>query len=335
MPRVSVVIPAYNHAGFLDAVAASVLAQTFDDFELIIVDDGSQDETRDVCAHLCQHDARVRYIFQDNKGLSGARNTGIRSARSDFIALLDADDLWEPTKLSKQLAVIERDATVGVVYSDCTFIDEARRTWPAVKHMELGLTTIYEELLYENVVHGSASAVLIRKECFDRVGLFDESLRSMEDWDMWLRIAAYYRFAKIPEALVHLMQHSEQMHRNTAVMATARLALTRKINVSILPQYEFHLAKVQWHNQLWAAELYLLAKRRHACVRALLLAIYSWPLSVFVPRTWYVTALFLSGPLYPQAKDLGSLLSRACRRYLNIDSKTGLGRLRERQRAIP
>src|SRR5947207_2069934 len=118
MPKVSVIIPAYNRAEFLDTSVGSVLAQTFADLEVVIVDDGSGDETRKVCARLCAQDSRVRYIYQDNKGLPGARNTGIRAGRGEYIALLDSDDFWEPTKLARQLVLAEGDARIGVVYCD-------------------------------------------------------------------------------------------------------------------------------------------------------------------------------------------------------------------------
>jgi glycosyltransferase involved in cell wall biosynthesis len=322
MPRVSVVIPAYNRAAFIEAAVETVLAQTFTDYEVIIVDDGSQDDTATVCAHLCSRDGRVRYFYQENRGLSAARNFGIREARGEFLAFLDSDDLWEQTKLAKQVAIMETDANVGVVYCDWADFDQSGRRTPGVHPPELGFPTIYENLLYNNVIHGSASAVLIRTECFERVGLFDESLQCLEDWDMWLRIATKYRFAKVPEVLVYLLQHSQQMQRNSQRMADALLALVEKISMSILPQFKHHVARMRWHNQLCAAEAYCGTAPRK-CWRTLALAVRSWPLGVLSPRTWYVLLLSCTGPLYPQANALGLALRRWCRHHLAMDTVTG------------
>ncbi len=227
MPRISVVIPAYNRARYLDTAAATVLAQTWSDLELIIIDDGSQDNTPDVCGRLCEYDSRVRYIRHENKGLPAARNTGIRAATGEFIALLDSDDFWAPTKLAKQLDLFARDQTLGVVYCDWASIDQSGHVSQGVNPPDFSLPSLYEALLFDNVVHGSASAVLIRATCFDQVGLFDESLRANEDWDMWLRTAEHYQFAKVPEVLVYLLQHSDQMQRAPLRMADSMMRRLR------------------------------------------------------------------------------------------------------------
>lgn len=321
MPRVSVIIPTYNRADFLEAAAASVFKQTFTDFEVIIVDDGSRDNTGDVCERLCAIDSRVRYIHQENTGLPGARNTGIRAARGEFIALLDSDDLWVPTKLEKQLAVVERDPGIDIVYCDYACIDASGKTWPPVYTPEYG-QTLYDSLLYYNVVRGSASAVLIRAECFNRVGLFDESLRSMEDWDMWLRLAQLFKFEKAPEVLVYLFQHSGQMQGDSGVMAESQLALLRKLRMSIPKQYAHHLPRVTWHYHLVAAELYCADSRRR-CWSLLLQAARSYPPGLLSLRTWYFLTLALTGPLYPHANATGLVMRRWCYRYLKLNTVTG------------
>lgn len=323
MPKVSVVIPAYNRAKFIEVVAATVLAQTFTDLELIIVDDGSQDETRDVCARLAECDVRVRYIFQENQGPNAARNTGIRAAKGAFVAFLDSDDRWISTKLEKQLAIVEHDTTVGVLYCDYARIDEAGQISPALHPPNIDLPTMYESLLYYNIVHGSASAVLVRRECFDRVGLFDESFHWLEDWDMWIRLAQHYQFAMVPEALVHLSQHAGQSQRNTLAMAGAYLRLMEKISSSIPPEHRSHLARVRWHNQLFAAEQYCIAAAHRQSWHAWSLAVCSWPQGLLSPRTWYVLALSLTGPLYPQASAAGLAVRARVRRRFTLDSITG------------
>jgi len=154
-PKVSVVIPTYNRAHLLGDAAATVLAQTCADLELIIVDDGSGDATQDVCTALAGSDQRVRYIYQENKGPNAARNAGVHAAQGRFIAFLDSDDLWEPTKLAKQLDIAETEANVGLVYCDWAYITEAGETRPGVNPPDLGLPSMYESLLYSNTVHWS------------------------------------------------------------------------------------------------------------------------------------------------------------------------------------
>jgi glycosyltransferase involved in cell wall biosynthesis len=323
VPRVSVIIPAYNRAHLLKGATATVLAQTWTDFELIIVDDGSEDETRDVCMRLCTRDSRVRYIYQSNKGPNAARNAGVHAAQGRFIAFLDSDDLWEPTKLAKQLDIAETEANVGLVYCDWAYITEAGEIRPGVNPPDLGLPSMYESLLYSNAVHGSASAVLIRKECFDSVGLFDEALRYMEDWDMWLRVAQYFQLAKIHDVLVYLRQHQGQEQRNMLGMADGYLQVIDKISLSIPVKYQRHLPRARWHNQLLAAELYCAASARVKCWRTLILAINSWPIGLLSPRTWYVLVLSLTGPLYPQANAMGLALRKWGRRHLKMNTVTG------------
>ncbi len=322
-PEVSVVIPTYNRAHLLGDAAASVLTQTYANLELIIVDDGSRDATRDVCMDLASRDQRVHYIYQENKGPNAARNAGVYAAQGRFIAFLDSDDLWEPTKLAKQLEIADIEADVALVYCDWAHLTEAGDIRAGVNPPDLGLSTVYESLLYGNTVHGSASAVLIRKECFDRVGLFDETLRYMEDWDMWLRVAQHFQLAKVHCVLVYIRQHNEQEQRNALGMASGYLKVIDKISSSIPTEYQHHLPRVRWHNQLLAAELYCAGSATVKCWRTLALAIKSWPAGLLSPRTWYVLALSLTGPLYPQANAVGLTLRKWGRQHLKMNTVTG------------
>jgi len=319
---ISVIVPTYNRAEHLTVAASSVLNQTYADLELIIVDDGSTDETREVSEQLCHLDSRVRYLYQDNCGPSAARNRGIAAAQGIFVAFLDSDDRWEPTKLTKQLVLAESDAAIGVVYCDWEYINSSGEVSPGVDPPNVGLPTVYESLLYYNLIQ-APSVALVRAACFDRVGLFDEALHWAEDWDMWLRIAKCYRFAKIPEPLVYLLQHMEQSQRNTAGMADAYLALVDKISVTIDVQHKHHLARVRWHNQLFAAEQYCATSSHLKAWATVALAVRSWPQGLVSPRTWYVLVLSLAGPLYPQANAVGVGLRQWCRHYLKMDSVTG------------
>jgi glycosyltransferase involved in cell wall biosynthesis len=209
LPKVSVIIPAYNYARFLPGAIQSVLDQTFRDFELIVVDDGSTDDTADVVSPYARRHG-VIYIRQENRGLSAARNTGIRHAGGELVAFLDPDDLWLPEKLQRQVALMDANADVGLSYCMVDFIDgEGQRlpelSWP---HPE-GAT--YKDLLYLNWVTGSGSSVMVRRSVFDGAGLFDESLRGLEDMDMWLRILRHHKSGHVDEVLARIRRHVKSM----------------------------------------------------------------------------------------------------------------------------
>ena len=186
-PAVSVIMPAYNTAPYIGEALASVFAQTFSDYEVIVINDGSPD-TEELERVLAPYRSRIVYIKQENGGLARARNVGIRAARAPLVALLDSDDLWEPDYLVVQVSVLQRDRLVDIVYTDAIYFggcaEEGRR------FMELcpsdGQVT-FEALLTQqcNVM----VSVTARRSALIRAGLFDESLRSAEDYDLWLRIA--------------------------------------------------------------------------------------------------------------------------------------------------
>jgi len=185
---VSVIIPAYRAAQTIAATLDSVLTQTFQDFEIIVVNDGSpdRDELEKVLAPYWD---RIIYLQQDNQGLAGARNTGIRAARGEYVALLDADDLWDPEHLAAQLAVLQADPSIDMVYADAVIIGDVPERGRTV--MELcpssGDVTFERLVLRQCTVQGCVSVV--RRKTLVDAGLFDPALRVTEDIDMWLRIA--------------------------------------------------------------------------------------------------------------------------------------------------
>lgn len=218
MPQVSVVIPAYNAMKFLPATISSVLAQTYRDFEVLVINDGSSDNTAEWVTEQQQKDQRIKLISQENKGLAGARNTGIKNASAEYIAFLDADDLWDQTKLAKQVTCLAQNSQAGLVYNWVALIDEdGIVTGRLFKSNASG--DIWQELTQTNFV-GCGSVAMVHRCCFQKCGLFDENLGSyVEDWDMWLRIASDYNFAVIPEALVYYRQHSASASKNWEAMA--------------------------------------------------------------------------------------------------------------------
>lgn len=213
-PRVSVVIPAYNAARYLPQAIDSVLAQTFRDYEVIVVDDGSTDDTPRV---LSWYEDEVAVIRQPNQGRAAARNAGIAAARGEYIAFLDADDLWLPEKLERQLALFRRRPEIGWAYCDYRRLNE-KGPEETTYLRRRGLQPppegwILPELLATGVAW--TMTVVVRRECFGRVGLFDPSFPVAQDYDMWLRLAAEYEVGCVNEPLALYRRHPEQVTRSS------------------------------------------------------------------------------------------------------------------------
>lgn len=182
-PQISVIIPTYNRAWVLAKAIDSVLAQTFAPREIIVVDDGSTDETREL---LAAYGERLRVFNQTNKGVSAARNLGIRHSRGEYIALLDSDDLWEPEKLACQAAFFTSHPRAMICQTEEIWIRKGRRVNPMQKHQKLS-GMIFEPSLHRCLV--SPSAVMMKKKIFDVKGMFNEDFPVCEDYDLWLRIS--------------------------------------------------------------------------------------------------------------------------------------------------
>lgn len=194
-PEVSVIIATYNMGQFVSRAIASVLAQQQVDLELIVVDDGSTDDTRQVLDDV-RGEPRVRILEQENQGQPRAKNAGIRAARGNFIAFCDADDYWLPGKLALQLPLFASNPRAGVVYSTIRLLSEDGTLSTPQDHL-LCRGEILETLFVRNVVpFGTA---VVRRECLDQVGVFDESIPMGIDWDLWLRIAAAWEFDYVAE----------------------------------------------------------------------------------------------------------------------------------------
>lgn len=205
---VSTVIPVYNDARYVCGAVESALAQTYPAHEVIVVNDGSVDNTEAV---LSPYGDRIRHIVQPHKGLSAARNRGIREARGEVVAFLDADDRWLPQKIEKQIALLESDSGIGIVGCGSHLINEEGEIIGTNLARDYAKRSEYlKELTVCNIVSGGSGA-LVRKECFERVGLFDETLTSSEDWDMWLRIGWEYKIAVVEDPLTRNMVRKGSM----------------------------------------------------------------------------------------------------------------------------
>lgn len=228
-PRFSIVVAAYNAEATVGATLESALRQTVEDFEVVVVDDGSTDGTAAVLRSFGR-DPRVRVVSQENRGLAGARNSGLRVARAPFVSLLDADDVWLPSYLDGIAASFEERPDVDVVYPRAWVLDELSRrierreaSWQAAPPAELPADPreLLVELLRRNFMFYGAT---IRREALQTVGGFDERLRAAEDYDLWLRLAATgHRFARTPGIhVVYRRRPGSLSHDRTLMVSSVR-----------------------------------------------------------------------------------------------------------------
>lgn len=207
-PQVSVIIPTYNRAGCLREAVDSVLAQEFRGFELIVVDDGSTDETPQL---LREYGSSIRMLRQENRGVSAARNAGIAASRGELIAFLDSDDAWLPGKLARQVEFFRQNPEILICQTEELWVKNGRRVNPGQRHRKRG-GMIFEPSLALCLV--SPSAVMLRRELFEQVGLFDERLPACEDYDLWLRVSCRFPVGLIETPLIIKRGgHADQLSR--------------------------------------------------------------------------------------------------------------------------
>ena len=222
LPKVSVIVPAYNVSHYLETTLLSLERQSYDRFEVLIVDDGSTDDTAKIATVFCQRDSRFRLLQKPNGGLSSARNYGINHAVGKYIALLDGDDVYHPDKLNTHVEVLENSEEIGVAYSASRAIrNDGKETWMILNGKPVQSDPLIALLCKNFIGHGSNA--VFRRCLIDTVGGFDETLSSCEDVDFWLRIAATKRwqFYRLPQILCYyrvrpsgLSFKIAQMHHN-------------------------------------------------------------------------------------------------------------------------
>lgn len=220
---VSVVIPTYNLAQFLPEAVASVRTQAWPDLEIIVVDDGSTDDTPEVLERLSL-EGELRWFRQENAGASAARNRGIREARKSWVAFLDADDFWLAGKLAAQFEALDGKPSAAFSYTDV----RVRREDGSEDDLRCRRASapLFEQLLSGNVF--ATPTAVVRRECFESVGLFDEALHTGEDWDMWLRLSAHYECVgvELPLTLCRVVDYakfSPAMHERCTMRVLERL----------------------------------------------------------------------------------------------------------------
>lgn len=229
MATVDIIIPAYNAARYLPAAIESVIAQTFEDWRIVLVDDGSTDNTADVVAPFVDRlGPKLKYIKQSNRGLPAARNVAIANSSAEFLALLDADDVWLPCRLSESLKCFEGRPQVGLTYGFNDRIDPEGKIVDTFDRRQKHGEGRIAPYIYMRKVDLNCPTVTFRRKCVDEVGPFDESLRATEDRDLWLRIALRYEVALVPKVIAHYRMSPNSMSADSGRMLEAQVQFIEK-----------------------------------------------------------------------------------------------------------
>ena len=233
-PEVSVIIPAYNSQDFIGAALDSVLDQCLQPDEVIVVDDGSTDRTEEiVLGYQRSHHDLLKYIRQPNKGPAAARNRGIESARGKWIALLDHDDFWEPDHLMQMLKIAQENEQAALVYSGKKWVDMRGQPIPGLSHQSCFPSGwIFNDLVVSNYI-SSCSTVLVRRSIIQELGGFDETIWIVDDWDMWLRIAAAAVICGVPSYTVNYRRHDSNLTLKTIDRLKGLLTIPQRANCLI------------------------------------------------------------------------------------------------------
>lgn len=313
MVKVSVIIPAYNAMQFLPDAVDSVLQQTFRDYEVILINDGSTDGIESWAAQVT--DPRARLISQVNQGLASARNTGLSDAQGEYIAFLDADDLWEATKLEKQVQILDRYPDVGLVYTWVGSVDVQGNIRTKVRSNSIK-GDAWETLIKHNVIE-CGSVAMVRRFCFEQCGGFDSRLKYAEDWDMWLRIALKYPFKVVEEPLVYYRSHSSNLSKNWSNMEPSyHLILDKVFSLATPEQQQFkNLAYALAYLRIAWKVLQSPTKDYHQITSYEKQAITYYPQLRYSPAYLrFKTAVFLirwmGSNRYDKIRDLSHLLKR-------------------------
>lgn len=312
--KVSAIIPTYNSAPYVCDAVDSLLAQTYPLDQIIVVDDGSVDDTAE---RLRRYGDKITYIWQANAGPPAARNRGFRHVTGDFVALLDADDLWVPDKLARQLDYFKRRPQCGLVYSDMKTFDENGIIEHSVKisrNLQLPSGYIFPQMFDETLFQ--TSAVIMRKACVELVGDFDVSLRMGDDYEYFLRVTRHYEAGYVDEPLVLYRQHPDQGTRTWGKRLHEGFPWEFLVLRRILHRYpevinELGRSRVQLRlaKTYFALAYACMLAKDHASARKLLLqAIQQYPYSVGFLRYYLMT--FVSPELLAKLKTLGDGIRR-------------------------
>jgi glycosyltransferase involved in cell wall biosynthesis len=310
-PLASVIIPAYNAERFLRQAVESALAQTYPNVEVIVIDDGSKDGTRQLADELAKGDSRLRVITQQNAGVGAARNRGIAEARGEFIAPLDADDFWYPEKLTRQIGELEtRGERWGMAYCWSRSVDEEGKISDSLPHWPVE-GDVFQALLYRNII-GNASVPLFRTSALREVGGFrtraeQAGAQGCEDWDLTLRVAAKYLAVGVPEYLVAYRQIAGTMTSNFVGMANSYESTIRHLKSE---HPEIPKALFRWsagHFYMYLLNVCYAIGNYPACFRMLGRLLKADPATILSPTIYRVAIMSLlrmvAGPDFLQRKN--------------------------------
>lgn len=277
--RISAIIPTYNYASYVHRAVDSALSQTYPVTEVIVVDDGSTDNTRET---LARYGDRIKYIYQANRGLAGARNTGIRAATSEWLAFLDSDDWWLSEKIERQVRLVQADPSIDLVYTallkhfpdgriEPTGIQPPDRLWPRFR--------------YANSV--CPSTVLVKRDLVLKAGCFDESLRYCEDWDMWVRMGPGTKMAGIAEPSINYQITPGSLSANPAKeLETAKRVVDQTMVRDLRGWRRAVWRKVALSAATFRASVACRTSDPAASRRYLLESLLLWPSPFFMPERW-------------------------------------------------
>jgi glycosyltransferase involved in cell wall biosynthesis len=283
MPSVSVVIPTFNREHYIGRALESVLNQTYTDYEIIIVDDGSTDKTGEIIRRYQETADNIRYIrTTENKGASAARNTGIQEACGTYIAFQDSDDVWMPEKLEKQVKILsETGPAVGLVYTGFWLVKGDTQQYiphPSYKKRE---GYIANEILKGSFI--GTPTILIKKECFEHMGLFDESLPQLQDWELMIRVSERYQFRFIDEPL--LLAHHQG--NNISVDQASNIRAREMIFAKHFKKYEGGGRRILAREYFSLGNLYCKNNRAYRGRKYFFRAIRTYPLNpVYFMLAW-------------------------------------------------
>ncbi len=226
-PLVSINIPIYNGELFLKKTLLSALAQSYTNYEIILIIDGTKDHSEAIIQELqATFPEKIRYKWQENQGLAKTRNELINMSRGEYIALLDQDDLWLPHKLEKQMQLFEKDPAVGLVFSDCAYIDGQEKVTGTYPH-KLHRGNVFNEL-FENYFIACPS-MIFKKDVIKRAGLFDTRYRYAEEAAFALKVALFYKLDYVPEVTCYYRMHGENTSQDQALLAAENYRFKKDI----------------------------------------------------------------------------------------------------------
>lgn len=277
---ISVIIPVFNAEKYISETISSVISQTYADWELIIVNDGSTDNTFKILQEYCQKDSRIKVIDKKNEGVSAARNTGYINSKGDYLAFLDADDKWHKDNLFQKLTLLQTNKEIGLVHADMQFIDENSEIKHECYSGKDG-NILKSLLMWDGTNIPSPSSILIRKEVIEVVGMFDTELSTAADQEFFFRVASKYKVARIQRVLGFYRFHSSNMHKNIALME-------RDHHLAFIKAKTNKLFYSYWFQRRCFSNLFLIigaswwATDKKRSVKWVLKAFSSYPLNVFV-----------------------------------------------------